>query len=973
MILQKPTRLASVLFIVMAFFSLNLSAAYLTDVPQTITQPNGKIIHCLASGDEFYNWLHDADGFTIIQNVDDGYYYYAILDNDILISSAYLVGKTNPAKVGLVPNINISAEKRRQIRQDFLRNKMPERPQIEGYKKAGPANEFNTLNNIVVYVRFSDQPEYTKDTTYYWNMFNNTSPGYNSMKNYYKEVTYGALDLPSWFYPVPESNIVISYQDIQPRSYFLPYSANNPNGYKESQRGDREFALLKRAIDFIEEQVPESLNTDDNGDGYVDNVVFNVKGAPSAWSTLLWPHRWVLYGETAMIHDKQVWDFNFQLETELDSRGNGVLCHETYHTLGAPDLYHYTNSSVTPVGRWDVMEQNMNPPQSMGAYMKYRYGGWIDDIPEITECGTYTLNPITSSENNCYKIASPFSNEEFFVLEYRVKEGTFEGSIPGTGLLIYRIDGNLDGGGNAGGPPDEVYVTRPGGTNTKNGDLNNANFSAEEGRTEINDEGEIFSVLQNGDPGGLDILNIGYAGETISFEVSFKKAPVADFDVSSNLLVAGCAADFTDFSGCKATSWQWTFEGGTPESSTDKNPEGIVYNSIGKFNVTLTATNEFGSNTITFEDFIEVSNTALPEVNFEAEKTLVCTSEIIQLTDDSKICPESWNWEVTPGTFEFVNESNSTSQNPEILFTEPGDYTITLKVANVNGESSLTKEAYISAGGLALPFAEDFENFTKNSGWTIINPDEDITWEMMGAGGNGGNFAAGVNNFEYFSFMERDQLISPPINLTGQAQPTLTFNYAYAMTSSSFVETDTLVVKVSDDCGSSWTRVLTLWEDGEGSFVTHEPTTTSFVPATENDWCSSIENDNCDSVDLTAWANQPNIQIMFESVRILGNNLFVDNVQIDYLTGLDNVEPENKSQFTVYPNPGNGLFTLTLNKVSTSGQISVYNSRGQLIKTIERQVGQNKIELDLTGETRGLYLVNYLSDGFSSTEKVLVR
>ena len=56
-----------------------LFGAYLTDQPQTLTQPDGKIVHCLASGDEFHNWLHDESGYTIIQDPETGYYVYADL------------------------------------------------------------------------------------------------------------------------------------------------------------------------------------------------------------------------------------------------------------------------------------------------------------------------------------------------------------------------------------------------------------------------------------------------------------------------------------------------------------------------------------------------------------------------------------------------------------------------------------------------------------------------------------------------------------------------------------------------------------------------------------------------------------------------------------------------------------------------------------------------------------------------------
>ena len=62
--------------------------------------------------------------------------------------------------------------------------------------------------------------------------------------------------------------------------------------------------------------------------------------------------------------------------------------------------------------------------------MKYRYGTWISTIPEITTPGTYTLNSLISPSNNCYKIASPNSSTEFYMVEYRRQEDSiFENSI----------------------------------------------------------------------------------------------------------------------------------------------------------------------------------------------------------------------------------------------------------------------------------------------------------------------------------------------------------------------------------------------------------------------------------------------------------------------------------------------------------------------------------------------------------------
>ena len=946
-------------------------AAWLNFEPQTIVQPTGQEIECFGTGDEFYNWLHDNDGFTIIQDKETGYYSYAVLIGDKLFPSEYLVGQVNPASVGLVPWTNITGEQMAIIRASFLETQMPDKTPIPGFKSPGAVKSEGTLNNVVVYIRFSDQSEFSQDTLFYSNMFNNNTSGYNSMINYFQSVSFQQLTLPSWFYPVPPGSTVISYQDIFERSYFMPYnSTSNPNGYQPSQRGAREHALLKRAINYIEDEVPTNLDLDFNSDGYVDNVVFNVKGATTAWSTLLWPHRWALSNEVVYIHGKRVWDYNFQLENSLNSSGNGVLCHEMFHSLGAPDLYHYNSAPYVSVGSWDLMDNNSNPPQSMGAYMKYKYGGWIDNIPEITECGTYTLNPISNEENNVYKIASP-NSFEYFVVEYRVKEGTFENSIQ-TGLLVYRI--NPQENGNAQGPPDEVYLYRPGGTNSVNGNIGSAHFGADYERTEINDNTDPSSFLTNNQAGGLNISNIGFVGETISFDVTFDQEPVAEFKANEEQLTEGCSIDFEDLSLCNVNSWLWTFEGGSPASSTDQNPQGIVYQNIGNYNVTLMVTNDFGQNTIVKTSFIEVSGSMNPDVEFFASDSAVCTGVGVQFSDYSKVCPESWNWEIAPSTYEFVNGTSASSQNPVLQFNVAGSYSVSLTVTNANGNTTLNKDNYIFAGGLSFPFSEDFEsgNVAEN-GWTIVNVDNDeITWEMYSVSGNGGNIAAGINLFSYFSIFKRDQLISPPMDLSGTNTALLKFDHAYALASNPNYS-DSLIVKISGDCGNTWTPVLQLRDDGNGSFATHPISTYDFVPASAEDWCGNGYGSACLEVNISQWAGQSNVMIMFETVRVVGNNMFIDNISVGLITGEEETNPTFVQSLEIYPNPSTGKFTVKANDTGTNGQITVFNASGKLI--LAEGFGDNIMTktLDLSDQPKGLYFINFLSDNIQESRKIIIE
>ncbi|NLP19197.1 MAG: PKD domain-containing protein, partial [Bacteroidales bacterium] len=85
-------------------------------------------------------------------------------------------------------------------------------------------------------------------------------------------------------------------------------------------------------------------------------------------------------------------------------------------------------------------------------------------------------------------------------------------------------------------------------------------------------------------------------------------APVADFVGNPTTVVVGGTVNFTDQSTNNPTSWEWTFDGGTPPSLTGptaQNPT-ITYNTAGTYTVTMTATNAAGSDTKTRTDYITV-------------------------------------------------------------------------------------------------------------------------------------------------------------------------------------------------------------------------------------------------------------------------------------------------------------------------------------------------------------------------------
>lgn len=82
-----------------------------------------------------------------------------------------------------------------------------------------------------------------------------------------------------------------------------------------------------------------------------------------------------------------------------------------------------------------------------------------------------------------------------------------------------------------------------------------------------------------------------------------------------------------------------------------------------------------------------------PEVDFTSSTLAVCKGSKIKFTDNSTNDPTSWVWTFPGGT-----PAQSIGESPEVVYTTPGVYDVTLKVTNAAGSNTLTKKQIIFVG-----------------------------------------------------------------------------------------------------------------------------------------------------------------------------------------------------------------------------------------------------------------------------------
>lgn len=97
--------------------------------------------------------------------------------------------------------------------------------------------------------------------------------------------------------------------------------------------------------------------------------------------------------------------------------------------------------------------------------------------------------------------------------------------------------------------------------------------------------------------------------------------PTANFIATDVMICPGTCTDFLNFS-VNAISYQWSFPGGVPSSSTDSIPPSICYASPGTYDATLITGNYFSYDTLELQNFVTVFPQTAPQSITQVNDTL---------------------------------------------------------------------------------------------------------------------------------------------------------------------------------------------------------------------------------------------------------------------------------------------------------------------------------------------------------------
>ena len=513
--------------------------------------------------------------------------------------------------------------------------------------------------------------------------------------------------------------------------------------------------------------------------------------------------------------------------------------------------------------------------------------------------------------------------------------------------------------------------------------------------------------------------------------------PIANFSISNTIPAANAPVDFTDLSLNSPTSWLWTFDGGTPATSTLQNPTGVTFATNGYHVVSLKVTNANGNDMMTKERYVKVGGA--PTVWIKQNSGFATASrgiDEIDILDANTVWAKAYDGTNPTGyirEFTRTNDGGATWNPGSITFTNSTNY----------GVSNLFEFDYNTAyacmfptsgtGGLIVKTTDggvtwntqpsavftnswaDFVHFfDANNGVCVGDPtattgtdffiyttsNGGTTWTQVPAGNIPNcltgetsitNYYQAVGNTMWFTTTKGRVYKSTDKGLTWTATATgFTNSFSLRMKDANIgiavTDTTPLGYKKTSNGGSTWTSFTPT------GYVVVTPKL-AYVPGTPSTWIDVAAYPSNGSTystnDGAAFMNIDSGSVAFTSVAFMDINtgwagsfnasstndgIYKWNPTVISTTGV-NQNSSSDGVISVYPVPSKGIVNIGLGKIEDENMsITVFNILGSKVMSVQqRAVSNDFIQLDLSDKEAGLYFININNGGKIITKKIQIQ
>ena len=367
---------------------------------------------------------------------------------------------------------------------------------------------------------------------------------------------------------------------------------------------------------------------------------------------------------------------------------------------------------------------------------------------------------------------------------------------------------------------------------------------------------------------------------------------------------------------------------------------------------------------------------AAPIADFAVNTRYVCVGQNVKFTD------VSYNAEYQDRLWTLpADASITTSTDPKVIvnFNNPGWKEVTLQVSNANGSSRKVKTmVYVTDGSsISAPYIETFEDTNEvNTNWHVLNYDNNNTYFQWSNAAHHSNGSYKMNMYNAYYDGDKDELVSPMLDLTNLAtsQRTLSFEYSFATWNSSHVADSiaSLSVLASTDCGNTWRSIY--FNAGGYNLYNAGIVAGPYIPETTDDYWKKV------NINIPSYLISSNVTFKFQLLSAkAANHFYIENINVGQAintTAINTINASVIDAISIHPNPVAGETSITLNaSMNTHAEVSLYDMTGREIGILfkgEIETGENKIGFDASVLISGIYVVK-VYDGNTISQKRFVK